>query len=483
MNISKAESGKAGSVVCVDLDGSLLATDLLWETFARLLASRPWEIFLVFGWLTRGKANLKWQLARRTVIDPSLLPYHQDVVDYLKQRHAAGDRLILTTAADASLAQPIADYLGLFEEVHASDGTVNLKGRAKLDRIEARFGKANYAYVGNGPEDLPIWKSAREAIVVEPGPRLIRQVRALGIPVKIFERPGGTLSSWTRLVRVHQWAKNLLLFVPLMTSHLITNPSLLLLCLIAFLSFSFGASSIYLVNDLVDLPTDRTHPRKRRRPMASGVISIPAGMTASLLLIITSISLAVSISSLFLVDLLIYLITSLLYTFFLKRKMLVDVFCLAGLYTLRMLAGGAAIDIEISTWLMAFSMFLFLSLAFLKRYIEISERGGQGNSWLPGRGYQALDLDMIRSVGPASGYISVLVICLYLNDPQSMLLYRHPRWLWMLCPVMLYWITRVWLLAQRQQMHFDPVVFALRDAKSLAVGFIVVVIICAATLL
>ena len=278
-----------------------------------------------------------------------------------------------------------------------------------------------------------------------------------------------SLSAWSRLLRIHQWAKNLLLFVPLVTAHRLAESPLVAASLIAFLAFSLGASSIYIVNDLMDLTSDRLHPRKRYRPIASGRISIRAALTASVLLLAASIALA-AFRPAFLQMLLLYLGVSLAYTFRFKKSLIVDVLCLAGLYTLRILAGGAVTDISISTWLIAFSMFLFLSLAFVKRYTELDAHRGSRGDLIHGRGYCAIDLDMVRSVGPASGYISALVICLYLHDRESIAMYRHPNLLLLIGPVVLYWISWVWFLAQRGQMHSDPVVFALRDRKSLMAG-------------
>jgi 4-hydroxybenzoate polyprenyltransferase len=364
--------------------------------------------------------------------------------------------------------------------VIASDGTVNLKGPAKLRAIEARFGPRGFEYVGNGWEDLPIWESAGTAIAVEPSARLLRKIRSRRIPCRVFPRPQGTGSDWPRLLRIHQWAKNLLLFVPLVASHRLGEWPLVLATMLAFLAFSLGASSIYLLNDLIDLTSDRLHPRKRFRAMASGRISIRAGMTASAILLTSSLALA-AFRLPFLKVLLLYLTASIAYTFILKKSLIIDVLCLAGLYTLRIVAGGAVTGIAISTWLMAFSMFLFLSLAFVKRYTELAAQGASHGDTIHGRSYRTIDLDMVRSVGPASGYIAVLVICLYLNDRESVAMYHQPNLLLLIGPILFYWISRVWFLAQRGEMHSDPVVFALRDRQSLIAGMLCAGIIAAAT--
>jgi 4-hydroxybenzoate polyprenyltransferase len=467
-------------VLCVDLDGSLLSTDLLYETFVAFLRKNPLELWKVFVWVSQGKAQLKRRLAELDEVDVRLLPLNEEVLAFLRRQREAGQRLVLATAAEESLARAVADHLGLFDEVIASDSTVNLKGPAKLRAIESRFGPGGFEYVGNGWEDLPIWESAGAAIAVQPSARLLREIQSRRIPCHVFECTEGAHSSWPKLLRIHQWAKNLLLFVPLLMAHRVGEWPLVLASMVAFLAFSFGASSIYILNDLIDLTSDRMHPRKRFRPLASGRISIRSGLAACTLLLGTSIALA-AFRLPFLKILLLYLTTSTAYTFILKKKLMIDVLCLAGLYTLRIVAGGAVTGIPISTWLMAFSMFLFLSLAFVKRYTELAAQSTSRGDLIHGRNYRAIDLDMVRSVGPASGYIAVLVICLYLNDRESIAVYRHPNWLLLLCPVILYWISRVWFLAQRGQMHSDPVVFALRDQKSLIAGIVCAAIIAAAT--
>jgi 4-hydroxybenzoate polyprenyltransferase/phosphoserine phosphatase len=472
------ETGALARVLCVDLDGSLIASDLLYESFLGLLRTKPWDALRIPVWLLSGRAHLKRRLAERAVTDVGTLPYRDQVIDYLRQQRQQDRRLVLATAADERLARAVAEHLGLFDDVIASDGKSNLKGRAKLRAIEARYGKGGFDYIGNGWEDLPIWESAGEAVIVRSGQKLLRELRSRRPRALVFEPAGSGLVPWLRMLRVHQWAKNLLVFVPLIGSHRLREWPLLLATMVAFLAFSFGASAIYIVNDLIDLPSDRTHPHKRLRPLASGRIPIPVGLTTSLLLLGASIALGALLRSQFLGLLLLYLASSTCYTFLLKRKLLVDVLCLAGLYTLRILAGGAAIGVEITVWLMAFSIFLFLSLAFVKRYSELAETGGDRSN----RGYRSEDLDLIRVVGPACGCVAALVLCLYLNDPLSASLYHHPKRLWLLCPLVLYWITRLWFLAQRGQMHSDPVVFAITDWRSLAAGLIGGAIIIAASI-
>jgi 4-hydroxybenzoate polyprenyltransferase len=310
-----------------------------------------------------------------------------------------------------------------------------------------------------------------------------KELETLPSGARLFRLDAATLATWLGMLRVHQWAKNLLLFVPLIAAHRLREWPLLVAVLVASLAFSFGASAIYIINDVIDLASDRHHARKRLRPLASGRVSIRAGIGASALLLCAAIALGALLRWQFLGVMLAYLATATAYTFLLKKKLIVDVLCLAGLYTLRILAGGAAPDVPISFWLLVFSMFLFLSLAFVKRYSELELVTRENGRSLAGRNYERADLDMLRSVGPASGYLAVLVLCLYLNDPKSAMLYHHPEVLWLLCPTVLYWITRIWFLAQRGQMHSDPVLFALTDKKSLVTGLVAAAILAAAALL
>ncbi|WP_152053723.1 UbiA family prenyltransferase [Tautonia marina] len=473
---------QSARVLCVDLDGTLIRSDLLWEAFAVLLRTRPWDLWRVPFWLLSGRVRLKTQLADRAPVDVARLPYHTELVDYLRAERGRGRRVVLATAADPGVARAVADHLGIFDEVVAGDGSVNLKGEAKRAALDARFGSGQYDYVGDHRVDLPVWEGAVEAILVAPGTRLERRARGRARVGRVFEGGRRPVRDWMRQLRVHQWAKNLLIFVPLLAAHQLGNPGLVLASVMAFVAFSFGASAIYIVNDLIDLPSDRVHPVKRNRPLASGVIPIPSAIPVAGALLAAALGIGLMLPAPFTALLVLYLILSLSYSLYLKRKLMKDVICLAGLYTLRVLCGGAATGIVISTWLLVFSLFFFLGLSFLKRYSELrSALGRRGR--LPGRAYHGDDYAMIGSLGPACSYLAVLVICLYLNDPASVALYRHPRWLLLICPLLLYWTSRIWILAQRGKMHSDPVVFALKDRQSLATGVLTLAILAAATFL
>lgn len=456
--------------LCVDLDGTLIATDLLWESYFALARRRPWALARLPGWLLRGRARLKREIAVRVELDPGALPYRAEVVEFLRAEKAQGRRLVLATASDRRLAEAVAGHLGLFDEVMASDGEANLKGAAKRRALEGRFGPGGYAYIGDSAADLPVWEGAGEALVVGSSDGLARRTSSIRQPSRVFEAPGVRPAALARALRAHQWAKNVLVFVALIASHRFTDLAAWFSCLAAFASFSAAASAVYILNDLLDLEADRKHHRKRSRPFASGAAPIPVGVAMIGLLAALAAVAAIPLPPRFAMLLAAYLAMTTLYSAFLKRKLMVDVLCLAGLYTLRIVAGGVAAGVAISPWLMAFSMFLFLSLAFAKRYTELTA-AGEGVWQLPGRGYRgATDLDVIRSLGATSGYLCVLVFCLYLNSPDVYAHYHHPDALWFMCPILLYWVSRVWFFACREALADDPVVFALRDRVSLACG-------------
>ncbi|HVT36685.1 MAG TPA: UbiA family prenyltransferase, partial [Nevskiaceae bacterium] len=372
--------------------------------------------------------------------------------------------------------------LPLFERVYASDGTVNLSRTRKRDRLVADFGEQGYDYAGNAWADLPVWHDARQAIVVSRSVTLLARARAQARVAQVFADTPPRLLQWPRALRMHQWIKNLLLFLPLLLSQKFTEPKLLL-ALWGFAAFCLCASSVYLLNDLLDMPSDRLHPRKRLRPFASGELPALDGLLLAPLLLGMALVIALEISRWFTSVLLVYYASTLAYSMYLKRIPLIDVMLLAGLYTLRIVAGAAAIGVPLTFWLLAFSMFLFLSLGTMKRYTELAMVRDSGAMRAAGRGYHADDLPLLRNQGVAAGYGSVLVLALYINSPQSLMLYRHPHYLWLLCPLLLYWISRAWMKTHRGLMHDDPIVFALRDIPSLTVGVLMAAAVAIAALL
>lgn len=458
-------SGK--SPLCVDLDGTLIKTDLLWESLLALLKQSPLSIFKLPFWLFKGKARLKHEIARRVTLDVTTLPYQQDLVEFLSKERESGRELVLATASDVTFARAVADHLGFFDDrAYGSDGRVNLKGARKLALLVERYGVRRFAYAGNSTADLPVWAQADEAIVVNGSPGLVTRAQAMTTVSRVFSEPVSWLKTLAKALRVHQWAKNVLVFIPVVASHQITDKRLLLQAGLAFLSFSFSASSVYILNDCLDLPSDRRHPRKKNRPFASGRLSIPSGMLLALGCLLAGVILAFLLPPIFLLVLAGYLALTTGYSFYLKQFVMLDVIVLAQLYTVRVYGGGAAAGVVPSHWLLTFSLFLFLSLALVKRFTELRLMSQVEGKGLHGRGYWVTDVEHISSIGSASGLLAVLVLALYISSREVLLLYSHSELLWLICPVMLYWISRIWMLAYRNQMDDDPVVFAVRDPKS-----------------
>ena len=454
----------------VDLDGTLIRTDMLHESTLRVLRDNPLNALRIPYWLSQGKAALKRNLADRTDFDPGSLPYNHDLLDWLKQQRAEGRQLILCTASDSSIAAEIAEHLGIFDHVMASDGTTNLAGKNKADALEQRFGRGGFDYAGNSSADLAVWHRARRAIVVNASIGLAAQAAAHCDIEKEFISPSAGIMTWSRVLRVHQWMKNLLLFIPLIAAHQITDPGMWLALIFAFFSFSLCASSVYIVNDLLDLESDRQHPRKCKRPFASGLVPAWTGVVLAPFLLIGSLILAQHAGGSFLPWLLFYFVLTCAYSWGLKRLILVDCIILAILYTLRIIAGAAAVSMELSFWLLAFSIFLFLSLAFVKRYAELQVQLLSGKKKAHGRGYFTSDAPLVQMLGITSGYSSVLVLALYLNSSAVIQLYRTPEFIWGAVPVMLFWVSWMWMQAHRGEMHDDPLVFAVKDKPSLLAG-------------
>jgi 4-hydroxybenzoate polyprenyltransferase/phosphoserine phosphatase len=463
--ISGDEGGKIP--LCVDLDGTLIKTDTFVESFLSLLKSRPFALLRVPFWLLSGRARLKREIAARTTLNVVSLPYNAELLAFLRDEQASGRPLFLVSAADRSIVEAVAEYVGLFQEVIASEGSVNLKGARKMEALRARFGVRGYDYAGNEVADLPVWREANAAIVVNAPPRLAKRTTT---PIaRTFAPSGNRFASLLRALRVQQWVKNLLVFVPVVMAHEVRDRGLMLAALVAFVSFSLCASAVYLTNDLLDLDADRRHASKCFRPFAAGDLNPLVGLMLAPLLLAASVLLALTLPLSFLATLAIYVVLTTLYSFSLKHIALVDVVILASLYTGRMMAGSAATGVWPSPWLLGFAMFFFLSLAFVKRYSELYAHRDAKES-LRVRGYYPSDLEQIASLGAASGYISVLVAALYINTERVAALYREPALVWLVCPLLLYWISRVWLLAHRGEMHDDPVVFAVRDRVSYVVG-------------
>ena len=453
----------------VDLDGTLIRTDLLVESASQYLIRHPVQFFKTFLWLLRGKTVLKTELAQRVQLDLTVLPYNTDLLNWLRLEKQAGRRLVLATASHSVLAEKVAKHLNLFDEVLATKGDTNLKANAKAQALVERFGEGGFDYVGNDWPDMQVWAKAHTAHIVDAPTALLSRAQALGNLDQIFNTNiPSKLSAMLKAIRLHQWIKNLLVFVPLIAAHQYADVSRVVLAFAAFVIFSLTASSVYLLNDLVDVQDDRHHARKRNRPFASGALSLIAGWLAWPALLLVAIVLsAVLMPVVFSASLGVYFVLTVLYSLHLKQLAVVDVLTLAALYTLRIIAGSAAINVAMSFWLLLFSMFIFLSLALIKRYSELKLVRDVGKPGaLRGRGYEPDDLELVASLGGSSGFIAVLVLALYIQDGKAANLYVTPQFIWLACPVMLFWISRAWLIAHRGRMHDDPIVFALKDKVS-----------------
>jgi 4-hydroxybenzoate polyprenyltransferase len=469
----------------VDMDGTLLATDVLWELFVLLLKTRPALLLRVPFWLMKGRAYLKQRLASLVTLDAAVLPYRESVITFLAREHRRGRDIILATASDRLVAERVARRVGLFSTVLASDGRINLAGRAKLSAILHHAGGAPFDYIGNSLADRVIWKHASCALLVHPSRRTVSEVDRTSTVQDILCFRPPLIRGFLRTLRVHQWAKNVLLVVPLLLAHQVTDLQRALHALLAFIAFSLTASAVYVLNDLLDLASDRQHPYKRLRPLASGLVPIPAALAIAPLALIGGMAIAALVlPALFTAILVLYAGTTTAYSFALKRIAILDVLVLAGLYTLRVLAGAVATDVTVSPWFLAFSMFFFLSLAFVKRYAELQLPRGDGEEqqYLRARGYLTSDADLLRSIGGASGYLAVAVLAFYIHSPEVHRLYSQPAVLWVIGPLLLYWISRVWLLAHRGQLHGDPVVFALTDRSSYLLAVLVAALLIVASL-
>lgn len=469
--------------LCVDLDGTLLRSDLLLESLIILLRTRPLSIFLIPFWLLAGRSAIKQEIAKRVDLNVRSLPYHDELVDFLKRQHESGRPIILATASHKKYAEEVAKEFSFIDRVHATESGFNLSGRNKRDILVKEYGRKAFDYAGNSYADLHVWREAQCAVLVNPTFGLRKKVAELCPITHIFENKRSNLITYAKALRIHQWIKNLLVFVPILLAHQTTKVQPWLQGLLGFASFSLCASSVYLLNDLVDLPSDRAHPRKRFRPFATGDLSILSGILMMLPILIAAFAIgAFGLPTRFLLVLATYYVLTIAYSFGLKSVILVDSELLAGLYTLRIIGGAAAARIPLSFWLLAFSIFIFFSLALVKRYSEIMALQENSPPNACGRTYQAGDGVVIMALSVASGFIAVLVSALYINSGKVSSLYQHPVFLWMVTPAMLFWISRIWLITHRGQMHDDPIVFAAKDKVTWFTAIFVVVLIWLATL-
>ena len=465
----------------VDLDGTLIKSDLLIEAvFAHLAQDLTGAVGIARSMLG-GKAALKSMLASKREIDASLLPYDDEVLALIAGAKADGRPVYLATASHEIKAAAVAKHLGLFDGVFATSSDHNLSGKNKARVLVEAFGSKGFDYVGNDAPDLHVWKEAREAHAIRLAPGHRRRLERMGGPVHIVPTAATSrLKVWLKALRVHQYAKNTLIFLPLLAGHAFDLHQILA-ALVAFVTFSAAASAVYLLNDLMDLEADRRHPTKSRRPFASGTLSMTSGIAAMILLGLFALGVGALLSLKYLAVLVGYLVLTTAYSMFIKRKMLIDIVVLALLYTVRVVAGGVAVHVALSEWLLTFSLFIFTALALIKRYTELTVRLDAGLADATNRNYRKDDLVVIGALAAAAGMNAVTVFALYLASPAVTEVYSRPKFLWAICPLLIYLISRTLLMAHRRQMHDDPIVFALQDRicrlAIIAIGVLVVVAI------
>ena len=469
------------NILFVDLDGTLINSDLFLESFYRLLAKNFLYLFVMPFWLLKSKANLKYQIAQRVKLRIDLLPYNHRLLAYLEAQEQLGKHLILLSSSHQQLVSEVATHTGLFDQAVGSSKDENNAGSNKLKKIAEIAAGNPFEYAGTSRRDLKIWEQASGAILVNVSKAMSTDVAKRSTVTATFDSEVNLISALIDALRIHQWAKNLLLFLPLLLSHQLNEVEPVMRSLVAFLSFSLCASSVYLLNDLLDLEHDRQHATKQKRPFAAGELSLRVGLVATPTLLLLAFLVSALLPWQFAAVLLGYYSLTVIYSFHLKAYVIVDVLLLACLYTIRIIAGAAAIATVPTFWLLAFSMFMFMSLAIVKRVAELENLRSLNEQEARGRGYTAADLESLTMLGSASGFMAVLVFALYINAEETRVLYGTPEILWFICPLLLYLVSRVWLLTNRGQLHEDPVVFFITDHNSQVVVTLCGILIWIAT--
>lgn len=468
--------------LCVDLDGTIIKTDLLYESALYLIKKNAFFIFLLPIWLLKGRYFLKFKLLEYVSPTISSMPYNKDVIEFVIQEKAKGRKIILVTATAQPLADKVAKFLDLFDETIASKNGTNLVGKIKAEHLIKEFGVKGFDYIGDSFKDIFVWKYARKSLIVGNNEKLIKETQKVCEVSKIFPLDVNQFQVFIKQIRVHQWIKNLLIFLPALLAHK-TDVGDYVSAFWGFISFSLVASAIYVINDLADIESDRNHPSKNKRPLASGKIKIITCLKAISFLLIGGFLISIFTLSIdFTLLLLLYTIITISYSFKLKKMYLLDMITLSLLYTIRLISGGIVSDTIISPWLFSFSMFIFLSLGAMKRYTELKGLSESENTKTRGRDYYVEDIPLIGIIGISSGMVSTLVFTLYIVNPEVLTLYKNPVYLYFITPIVLYWILRMWFLSHRSMMNDDPIVFAIKDKTSYLIAFIVLILALGATL-
>jgi 4-hydroxybenzoate polyprenyltransferase/phosphoserine phosphatase len=484
---NRADTAAARETIVVDMDRTLLAVDMTLESVLGLAGRKPWKIPAMIGWALAGRAVLKARLAREAIPDVDLAPANPEVIDFLRQKKAEGAFIVLASASNEDVVKAVAANFSFFDATHGSNSENNFKGADKADFLDSTYGQGAYTYLGDSPSDLKVWERGGKAVTVG-APKAVQEEAAKRASahehINVASRDRKAyIRQLVKTLRPHQWSKNVLIFVPLLAAQEI-NAGTITAALLAFVAFSLTASSVYVLNDMVDLDADRAHPRKKKRPFASGIVPVKDGFVLGPLLLLAAFAIAVFLlPPLFVLVLAGYYALTTSYSFFLKKKIMVDTFTLAGLYTIRIIAGGAATAIPMSPWLIGFSIFFFLALAIAKRLGELVAVIQKDTGRASKRDYSAVDLGMVQSLGAAAGYASVLVLIFYFNSPEASSLYERPEVLWGVSPLILFWISRLLVIANRGHMDDDPIVFAAKDRTSMAVGALCLAIVLVAEFL
>jgi len=466
--------------LCVDLDGTLVRSDMLIESILILARQSPWSLFKLPHWLIKGKSVLKHEVAQRCDLSDAVVPYNQEVIDYVTNERSKR-KAVLVTGSHHSIAELVQQQTGLFDEIKGSDESVNLTSHRKGEWLVSEFGEQGFDYIGNDSDDLNVWPLAREAMVVSRPNGIVSKTSQTFS--KIFELPSTNVKDYLSLLRVHQWSKNVLVLVPFALDQRFGDWPSTFAILLAFFAMCLLASLTYIVNDMLDLQADRQNETKAKRALPSTRITLEEGAKIGLLLALAVVILGFFLPAAFNLILLCYTAMTLSYSFVLKRYVILDVCMIAALHTLRVVGGTVAIAAEWSFWLLAFSMFIFFSLALAKRVAELINLQKANKEKTLGRDYRVSDLPVLISTGVSTGYLSVLIVALYINSDKVRVMYNTPDFLWLVCPILMYWIGRLWMITARGEMHEDPIIFAMRDRTSLDIAGVVAVVVVAAKLI
>lgn len=468
--------------LCVDLDGTFLLTDSLLESILGAIKLKPIVLLLIPFWLLKGRANLKSQITKFFIPNVETLPINDEVLKFITEQKLKNRKIILTTATNIKVAENIVNNYAVFDEFFASSNENNLRASNKANFLIEKFGEKQFDYIGNSFDDLKVWQFSNNAILVNPSKNLVKKVQRINQNIVSISLNKTTFYDYIQQIRIHQWLKNILIFLPFLLAHKI-NLQNLINSTLAFIAFSFIASFVYIINDLFDLESDRRHPTKKYRPLACGKISISKAFFISLILFIAGSVISIKFLNIYFISTLaIYLFITTIYTFYVKRIVILDIITLSLLYTIRLIAGGVSTYIEVSEWLLGFSLFFFLSLATMKRYTELLIINEQNKTKTSGRGYSIKDISLIRTIGLSTGYLSVLIFSLYLNSFKVISLYKNPKILWLITLSLLYWISRLWLISHRGEMNDDPIIFIAKDKISYFIGIIIIILMIWASL-